>query len=131
MRRDNTERISHHHDEEMTDVEHHELYPEYKDGKISSRSNDESEVDDELLYEMEEYLETEIKGISHFSKLAMKAETEGHPDIAYTFYEIAKEKLECAEFIRLRLIELDHYEPLRQKNIEERFDRAKHLFRRL
>jgi hypothetical protein len=122
----------HQHQHGLADTESHDIHPEYKEGTISSRNpDDESEESDKLLYELEECIESEIKGTVHYSKLAMEAEADGHPDLAYTFYELAKDKLECAEYVRMRLIELDHYEPLKQKNIEDRLDRAKHLFRRL
>lgn len=85
----------------------------------------------DFLYEMEESLEKEIDDIVYYSELAMEAEEKGHSEFADGFYEVAKEKLGCAEKIHHRLTKSGHYDPDKQSEIETRFDRAKHLFRRL
>lgn len=130
-------------------------YPEYETGRISRRytptgtyrmdnhmpsekkemsqigfaSSEKGEKD--FIYEMEEALENGIDDVVFYSEMAMEAETKGHVEFSNAFYEIAKEKLTCAEFIRLRLMKIGEYDPSKQKEIEERYDRAKHLFRRL
>lgn len=133
-------------------------YPEYENGRISSRysigntyrienhgSTNQQEPNQigfirnenyggknkDFLYEMEESLENEIDDIVYYSEMAIEADSKGHMEFSHAFYEIAKEKMTCAEFIRLRLIKLDAYDPSKQKDIEERYDRAKHLFKRL
>lgn len=139
-------------DEEMRRNER-EIYPEYESGRISNRYNEyrmgghqssdhkekhqigfASEHDNkpkDILYELEECFECEIDDIVYYSEMAMEAEMKGHKEFSNAFYELAKEKLACAEFIRLRLIQHGEYDPHKQKEIEERFDRAKHLFKRL
>lgn len=130
-------------------------YPEYETGRISRRytptgtyrmdshmpsekkemnqigfaSSEKGEKD--FIYEMEEALENGIDDVVFYSEMAMEAETKGHVEFSNAFYEIAKEKLTCAEFVRLRLMKIGEYDPSKQKEIEERYDRAKHLFRRL
>lgn len=132
-------------------------YPEYETGRISRRytptgtyrmenhmpseekekhqigftSKHENKKEKDFIYEMEESLENEIDDVVYYSELAMEAEMKGHIEFSNGFYEIAKEKLACAEFIRLRLIKHGEYDPSKQSEIEERYDRAKHLFRRL
>lgn len=131
----------------------HDVYPEYESGRISNRyseyrmggqQNSEnkdkhqigftSEHDNkpkDILYELEECFECEIDDVVYYCEMAMEAEMKGHREFSSAFYELAKEKLACAEFIRLRLIQHGEYDPHKQKEIEERFDRAKHLFKRL
>lgn len=87
--------------------------------------------DQDFIYQMEESFEKEIDDIVFYAELAMEAESKGHTEFANGFYEIAKEKLTCAEYVRNRLIKSGHYDPSKQDEIEDRFDRAKHLFRRL
>ena len=87
--------------------------------------------DQDFLYKLEESLEEEISDVMYFSELAMEAHTKGHTEFAEGFYEVAKEKLTCAEHLRHRLIKHGKYDPSKQSEIEDRFDRAKHLFRRL
>lgn len=87
--------------------------------------------DQDFLYKLEESFEEEIDDILYFSELAMEAHTKGHTEFAEGFYEVAKEKLTCAECLRHRLIKHGEYDPSKQSEIEDRFDRAKHLFRRL
>ena len=138
--------------EEMRRNEH-DVYPEYESGRISSRYSEyrmggyqgsdhkekhqigfASEHDNkpkDILYELEECFECEIDDIVYYSEMAMEAEMKGHREFSSAFYELAKEKLACAEFIRLRLIQHGEYDPHKQKDIEERYDRAKHLFKRL
>lgn len=132
-----------------------ESYPEYEMGRISRRMEDEpyrienqfgsdkkekhqigfaSEPHKEhkdILYEMEECLENEIDDVVYYCEMAMEADMKGHEEFSNAFYELAKEKLACAEFIRLRLVQHGEYDPKKQKDIEERYDRAKHLFKRL
>ena len=131
-----------------------DVYPEYESGRISSRYNDDhrmnahygsehkekhqigfaSEQDNkpkDIVREFEECFECEIDDIVYYSEMAMEAEMKGHREFSNAFYELAKEKLACAEFIRLRLIQHGNYDPHKKKEIEERFDRAKHLFKRL
>lgn len=103
----------------------------YENGKISSRHNDNAESNDDFLYKLEETLEKEIGDTMGYCEMALDAENKGHSGFADAFYEIAKSKIECAESIRLRLIKHGHYVPEKQQEIEERYDRAKHLFRRL
>lgn len=116
--------------------------PEYEEHRISARYDgtwhkepdnvsDEAKEKDNFLYEMEESLEREIADVVSFSEMAMEAENKGHTEFADGFYGLAKEKLECAEYIRLRLIKHGEYDPEKQSVIEEKLDRAKHLFRRL
>ena len=131
-------------------------YPEYESGRISRRrmtmegypmenhysseSKDKNQIgftsqyqnkSKDMLYEMEECLEAEIDDTVYYCEMAMEAEMKGHQEFSEAFYELAKEKLACAEFIRLRLVQHGGYDPKKQKDIEERFDRAKHLFQRL
>ena len=130
-------------------------YPEYEMGSISRRYASESypmenhygseqkekrqigftsehkEKPKDILYEMEECLENEIDDVVYYSEMAMEAEMKGHREFSSAFYELAKERLACAEFVRLRLIQHGEYDPHKQKDIEERYDRAKHLFKRL
>lgn len=87
--------------------------------------------DQDFLYKLEESLEEEIGDIVYYSELAMEAHTKGHTEFAEGFYEVAKEKLTCAEHLRHRLIKHGTYDPSKQSEIEDRYDRAKHLFRRL
>lgn len=87
--------------------------------------------DQDFLYKLEESLEEEIADIMYYSELAMEAHTKGHTEFAEGFYEVAKEKLTCAEHLRHRLIKHGTYDPSKQSEIEDRYDRAKHLFRRL
>ena len=130
-----------------------DIYPEYESGRISNRygeyrmgGNQSSERKEkhqigfmsehdnkpkDILYELEECFECEIDDIVYYCEMAMEAEMKGHREFSSAFYELAKEKLACAEFIRLRLIQHGEYDPHKQKEIEERFDRAKHLFKRL
>lgn len=133
-----------------------EQYPEYESGRINRRytptgtyrmdNNSGSESKEkhqigfasennkdpkDILYEMEECLESEIDDVVYYSEMAMEAEMKGHQEFSNAFYELAKERLACAEFIRLRLIQHGEYDPHKQKDVEERYDRAKHLFRRL
>lgn len=128
-------------------------YPEYETGRISRRYTPTGRMDNHMpsekkemnqigfassekgekdfIYEMEEALENGIDDVVFYSEMAMEAETKGHVEFSNAFYEIAKEKLTCAEFVRLRLMKIGEYDPSKQKEIEERYDRAKHLFRRL
>lgn len=129
-------------------------YPEYESGRISRRYSmntyrvenhgnssskekqqigfaENSKEPKDILYEMEECFENEIDDVVYYCEMAMEAEMKGHTEFSNAFYELAKEKLSCAEFIRLRLIQHGEYDPHKQKDIEERFDRAKHLFKRL
>jgi hypothetical protein len=134
-----------------------ESYPEYESGRINRRyATDDYEIENtsgsehkekhqigftaenkeyknpkDFLYEMEESLEKEIDDVVYYSEMAMEAEMKGHKEFANAFYELAKERLACAEFVRLRLIQHGEYDPHKQKDIEERYDRAKHLFKRL
>lgn len=84
----------------------------------------------DFMYELEESFEKEIDDILYYSELAMEAETKGHSEFAEAFYEIAKGKMSCAETLHHRLTS-HGYDPRKQSEIEERFDRAKHVFRRL
>lgn len=84
----------------------------------------------DFMYELEESFEKEIDDILYYSELAMEAETKGHSEFAEAFYEIAKDKMSCAERLHHRLTS-HGYDPHKQSEIEERFDRAKHVFRRL
>lgn len=86
---------------------------------------------EDLVYKMEESFEKEIDDIVYYSELALEAERKGHSEFAEGFYEVAKEKLKCAECIRMRLIKHGSYDPATQTELEEMFDRAKHTFRRL
>ena len=126
-------------------------YPEYESGRIGNKYRMENHFDEQkkekqkigfasaesengpkdILYEMEECLENEIDDVVYYSEMAMEAEMKGHKEFSTAFYELAKERLACAEFIRLRLIQHGEYDPHKQKDIEERYDRAKHLFKRL
>lgn len=133
-------------------------YPEYESGRISRRYNptgtynnypienhgdktksqqhqigfaSSEKGEKDFIYEMEEALENGIDDVVFYSEMAMEAEMKGHTEFSNAFYEIAKEKLTCAEFVRLRLMKIGEYDPSKQKEIEERYDRAKHLFRRL
>ena len=110
-------------------MENHSPSDEKRQIGFMSGTNEKKEKD--LIYEMEESLEMEIDDVVYYSELAMEADEKGHTEFANGFYEIAKEKLACAEFIRLRLMKCDAYDPSKQKEIEERYDRAKHLFKRL
>ena len=85
----------------------------------------------DFMYELEESLEKEIDDIVYYSELALESEDKGYSEFADAFYAIAKCKLDCAEMIHHRLVKGGHYVPEKQSEIEERFDRAKHLFRRL
>lgn len=116
--------------------------PEFEEHRISARyegtwrkepddEKSEAKEKDDFLYAMEESLEDEIDDVVKFSEMAMEAENNGHKEYADGFYSLAKEKLECAEYIRLRLIKHGEYDPKKQSEIEEKLDRAKHLFRRL
>jgi hypothetical protein len=115
-----------------------ESYP--MENHYGSDSNDKNQIGftsehqkrpKDILYEMEECLELEIDDVVYYCEMAMEAEMKGHQEFSEAFYELAKEKLACAEFIRLRLVQHGNYDPKKQKDIEERFDRAKHLFQRL
>ena len=130
-----------------------DVYPEYESGRISRRYNgygienhygseskekqqigfaaEHRKEPKDILYEMEECYECEIDDIVYYCEMAMEAEMKGHQEFSNAFYELAKERLACAEFIRLRLIPHGEYDPHKQKDVEERYDRAKHLFRRL
>lgn len=107
----------------------------YEEGKISSRYSSHSEhtveSKEDFLYKLEETLEKEIDNTVYYCDMALDAENKGHSEFADAFYEVAKGKIECAECIRLRLMKHGHYVPEKQQEIEERYDRAKHLFRRL
>lgn len=105
--------------------------PSEEKRQIGFASGSSQKKDKDFVYEMEESLEMEIDDVVYYSELAMEAEQKGHKEFSNGFYEIAKEKITCAEFIRLRLIKCGEYDPSKQKDIEERYDRAKHLFRRL
>ena len=59
-----------------------------------------------------------------------EAETKKFSEFADAFYEIAKCKMSCAESLHHRLM-MYGYDPHKQSEIEDRFDRAKHAFRRL
>lgn len=107
---------------------HNEQRSEHSRHKVGFHS-DHNEGD--FIYALEETLESEIDDVVYYSELAMEAETKGHVEFANGFYEIAKEKLECAKCVRERLMKSGHYDPRKQSEIEDRFDRAKHLFKRL
>lgn len=81
--------------------------------------------------ELEDAFEKEIDDIVYYSELAMEAEHKGHVEFANGFYEIAKDKLTCAESMRYRLLRGGKYDPSKQSEMEEMFDRAKRLFKRL
>ena len=84
----------------------------------------------DFMYELEESFEDIISGIAYYSELAMDAELKGHSEYADAFYEIAKDKMSCADTVHHRLISLG-YDTRKQSEIEDRYDRAKHAFRRL
>lgn len=99
--------------------------------KIGFASGESEGKSKDILYEMEECFESEIDDVVYYCEMAMEAEMKGHKEFSNAFYELAKERLACAEFIRLRLIQHGQYDPHKQKDIEGRYDRAKHLFKRL
>ena len=104
----------------------------YEEGKIGSRHSERgADSKEDFLYKLEETLEKEIDDTVCYCDMALDAENKGHSEFADAFYEVAKGKIECAEYIRLRLMKHGHYVPEKQQEIEERYDRAKHLFRRL
>jgi hypothetical protein len=85
----------------------------------------------DLLYELEESFEREVSGAMYYAELAMAAETKGRSEFAEAFYELTKGKLTCAELIRHKLIKHGSYNPDTQTDLEDMYDRAKHMFRRL
>lgn len=93
---------------------------------MRSRSHDR-----DFCCELEDAFEKEIDDIVYYSELAMEAEHKGHVEFANGFYEIAKDKLACAESMRYRLLRGGKYDPSKQSEMEEMFDRAKRLFKRL
>lgn len=99
--------------------------------KRRSDHSKETECDSLFVSEMEDALVRDITDIVYYSELAMEAEYKGHVDFANGFYEIAKEKLSCAERIKHRLTKCDSHNPDSQQYLEEQLDRAKRLFRRL
>ena len=104
---------------------------EHKEKRQIGFTSERKDKPKDILYEMEECLENEIDDVVYYSEMAMEAEMKGHKEFSSAFYELAKERLACAEFVRLRLIQHGEYDPHKQKDIEERYDRAKHLFKRL
>lgn len=89
--------------------------PEFEEHRVGARYEGtwRKEPDDEKS------LEDEIDDVVTFSEMAMEAENNGHKEFAGGFYGLAKEKLECAEYIRLRLIKHGEYDPEKQSVIEE------------
>lgn len=112
-------------------MENHYGKNESKDKRQIGFASEHNSEPKDILYEMEECFENEIDDVVYYSEMAMEAEMKGHKEFSNAFYELAKERLACAEFIRLRLIQHGEYDPHKQKDIEERYDRAKHLFKRL
>ena len=123
------ERMNRKYENEIED-RHGDNNEKRKIGFDSTESKSKSGSKD-ILYEMEECLEGEIDDVVYYCEMCMEADMKGHREFSDAFYELAKEKLSCAEFIRLRLIQHGEYDPHKQQDIEERFDRAKHLFKRL
>lgn len=112
-------------------IEHHEHSGDDRSKRQIGFNSNGMRGDQDMLYKLEESFEEEIGDIVYYSELAMEAHTKGHTEFAQGFYEIAKEKLACAEYLRHKLINHGKYDPSKQSEIEDRFDRAKHLFRRL
>lgn len=115
-------------------IEHHNTH-DFHNSKVLNpigfTGKPERKHKQDFLYEMEESLEKAIDGVMYYSELAMEAESKGHSEFAEGFYEIAKSKLDCAERIHHRLMYSGNYDPSKQSEIENRLDRAKHVFRRL
>jgi hypothetical protein len=97
---------------------------------IGFNSKPERKSKQDFMYELEESLEKTIDDLMYYSELAMEAETKKFSEFADAFYEIAKCNMSCAESLHHRLM-MYGYDPHKQSEIEDRFDRAKHAFRRL
>lgn len=111
-------------------IEHHDPHAHQGKRTIGFGSQHNAEECD-LVYALEEAFEQSVMDITFYSELAMEAERKGHVELANGFYEIAKDKLACAEFIRHCLVKCGSYDPVKQTELETMFDKAKHAFRRL
>lgn len=113
-------------------AEYHKPPEEREKRRIGfSMSKGSAKSNKDFVYTMEESLEREVDDVVYYCELCEEAFEKGHEEFAKGFYQVAKEKLTCAEYIRYSLKKMDLYATSEQEGIEEMYQRAKELFDRI
>lgn len=87
--------------------------------------------EEEFVGDMEESLYHEVDDIFHYIEICEKVYKKGYEDLACAFYEIANEKLICAEFLKHQLKKIGSYNPSEHEELEEDLKHVRKMFKKL